>query len=389
MNMKAVVSAPWPRVRLGELADHRLGKMLDKAKNTGLPRRYLRNPNIKWFDVDLTDLHEILVEEKDVQKYELCDGDVLICEGGEAGRAAIWKGEGNGIIFQKACHRVRVGPRLDARFLVHRLMFDYFSGGLNDYYTGATIKHFTGQDLARYEIPLPPLNEQKRIAAILDKADQLRQKRRQAIALLDSLTQSIFLEMFGDQQRKVSLGEICTRITDGTHQAPNWSDSGIPFLFVSNIRNQTISFETNKFVSRQEYQRLTKNCPIEAGDVLYTAVGSYGNAAVVPYNKTFVFQRHIAQLKPLVDRVSSIFLAYALESGTVRQQADRLARGVAQKTVTLASLREFELPLPSIESQKMFEHKISNIGLVKTRWDAERLDSLFASLQHRAFSGQL
>jgi type I restriction enzyme S subunit len=156
----------WPRIHLRDLVEHRLGKMLDKAKNTGVPRPYLRNPNVQWFDVDLSNLREILVEEKDVHKYELQVGDVLICEGGEAGRAALWKGEAKGIIFQKACHRVRVGPKLDARFLIHRLMYDYFTGGLNDYYTGTTIKHFTGQDLARYEIPLPPLDEQRRIAMI-------------------------------------------------------------------------------------------------------------------------------------------------------------------------------------------------------------------------------
>lgn len=131
--------------------------MLDKAKNTGVPRRYLRNPNVRWFDVDLSNLQEILVEEKDVHKYELQYGDVIICEGSEAGRAALWKDGAQGIIFQKAIHRVRVGPKLDARFLIHHLMFDYFNGGLEDYYTGTTIKHFTGQDLARYEIPLPPL----------------------------------------------------------------------------------------------------------------------------------------------------------------------------------------------------------------------------------------
>ena len=172
--------------------------MLDKAKNTGVPRRYLRNPNVRWFDVDISDLQEILVEQKDVHKYELQYGDVIVCEGGEAGRAALWKNEADGIIFQKACHRVRVGPKLDARFLIHRLMFDYFNGGLNDYYTGTTIKHFTGQDLARYEIPLPPITEQRRIVAILDKADALRRKRKRALNVLDSLTQSIFLDMFGD-----------------------------------------------------------------------------------------------------------------------------------------------------------------------------------------------
>lgn len=198
------VGSPWPRVSLGDLAEHRLGKMLDKAKNTGVPRRYLRNPNVRWFDVDLSDLQEILVEEKDVHKYELQYGDVIICEGGEAGRAALWGDEVDGIIFQKAIHRVRVGPKLDARFLIHRLMYDYFNGGLEDYYTGATIKHFTGQDLARYEIPLPPIDEQRRIAAILDKADDLRRKRKRTLELLDGLTQSIFLKFSQGQDANLT-----------------------------------------------------------------------------------------------------------------------------------------------------------------------------------------
>ncbi|TAU73042.1 restriction endonuclease subunit S [Rhizobium leguminosarum] len=243
--------------------------------------------------------------------------------------------------------------------------------------------------LGELQIPLPPLDEQKRIAAILDKANQLRQQRRQAIALLDSLTQSIFLEMFGDLAKKARLEEICARITDGTHQAPKWSVDGVPFLFVSNVRNQSISFETNKYVSREEYARLTKNCPIEAGDVLYTAVGSYGNAAVVPAGKTFVFQRHIAHIKPHAVRVNPVYLAFALESLAVKQQADRVARGVAQKTVTLASLREFEIPLPKIEDQKLFERKILKVRQLAMRDQSGRLDHLFSSLQHRAFTGML
>src|ERR1700722_1370060 len=96
----------------------------------------------------------------------------------------------------------------------------------------------------------------------------------------------------------VSLADACSKISDGTHQVPNWATSGVPFLFVSNVRNGSISFDTNKFVSMDEYQKLTKHNPIEAGDVLYTAVGSYGHSAVVPHGKTFVFQRHIAHIKP-------------------------------------------------------------------------------------------
>jgi type I restriction enzyme, S subunit len=393
VNALTSIRSKWPHVRLGEVAEHRLGKMLDSAKNSGDLRPYLRNPNIRWFEIDLTDLRKIRVEDSEVHKYELQLGDVLICEGGEAGRAAIWNGEAEGVIFQKACHRVRVGANLDARFLVHCLMHDYFSGKLNDYYTGATIKHLTGQDLARYEILLPPLDEQRRIAAILDKADELRRKRRHAIECLRALRQSIFGEMFDLNKgfRSAALSEICQKITDGTHQSPRWSERGIPFLFVSNVRDQQISFDTKKFVSDEEYGRLTKQCPIEPGDVLYTAVGSYGHTAVVPLGKKFAFQRHIAHLKPRHDLINPFYLANALEMPGAKRQADREARGVAQKTVTLESLKKMVIPLPPMQLQEAFEDRLASIDQLRGTL-AEAVasdDALFLCLQEHAFSAEL
>ncbi|EQD70077.1 restriction modification system DNA specificity domain protein, partial [mine drainage metagenome] len=157
MNATHVQPEPWPVVRLGEVAELCLGKMLDAQKNKGRPQPYLRNPNVRWFDVDLSDVQLMPFEEHEDARYGLAAGDVVICEGGEAGRAAIWDGRVPNMKFQKAIHRVRCGPQLSNRYLVHRLMADYQSGRLADYYTGATIKHLTGQDLARYRVPLPTL----------------------------------------------------------------------------------------------------------------------------------------------------------------------------------------------------------------------------------------
>lgn len=239
------------------------------------------------------------------------------------------------------------------------------------------------------EIPLPPLDEQRRIAAILDKAEALRRKRRQALDLLNGLTQSIFLETIAaSEPKEVVLEELCEKITDGTHQAPAWAKQGIPFLFVSNVRRQKISFATEKHVSEQEYARLTKHSPIEPGDVLYTAVGSYGHTAVVPNGPRFVFQRHIAHLKPRRDAILPDFLALALESSGAKAQADRLARGVAQKTVTLGALKNLSLPVPSLQRQAEF---VSVLQTIRENADCmeqalEYSEGLFASLQSRAFS---
>lgn len=182
--------------------------------------------------------------------------------------------------------------------------------------------------------------------------------------------------------RMVRLADVCTRISDGTHQAPKWADNGVPFLFVSNIRNGRISFETNKFVSSKEYTALTKNNPIDAGDVLYTAVGSYGNSAVVPSGKTFIFQRHVAHLKPQHELVDSTYLAQMLETPAVRRQADKLARGVAQKTVTLSSLRDFEIPLPPLDEQKRIAAILNKADALraKRRQAIVLLDSLTQSI---------
>ncbi len=315
-------------------------------------------------------------------------GDFLFCLRGSLGKFAIVNRAVEGAIASSLII-IRPQHELHSGYLKHYLASNLCAKEIALYSNGAAQPNLAASSLKQFKIPLPPLDEQRRIAAILDKADQLRQKRRQAIALLDSLTQSIFLEMFGHITNTVHLMDVCDRITDGTHQAPNWSIDGIPFLFVSNIRNQAISFESNKYVSKEEYSRLTKNCRIEAGDVLYTAVGSYGHAAVVPPGKDFIFQRHIAHIKPKIDQISPQFLAFALESTNVRQQADRVARGVAQKTVTLASLREFVIPLPNIDKQKLFEDKISKVRQLAFGGQFDHLNSLFSALQHRAFSGQL
>jgi type I restriction enzyme, S subunit len=246
-------------------------------------------------------------------------------------------------------------------------------------------------------IPLPPLPEQRRIAAILDQADALRAKRREALAQLDILTQSIFVEMFGDpaagrsSMPVTNLGKVCLRITDGTHQSPKWETSGIPFIFISNIVQSQISFDTNKYISEETYKELTRRCPIEVGDVLYTTVGSYGNVAVVSTSEKFAFQRHIAHIKPDRTKLDSTFCAAMLRSPAIRRQVDRVARGVAQKTVNLSDLTSLQVFAPPMQIQRQFARRADAIDSAKAAHVASlaELNSLFDSLQHRGFTGQL
>ena len=108
----------WAWASVGAVAASRLGKMLDKAKNKGTPRKYLRNINVRWFDFDLSDLLEMRFEDSELPEFALREGDVLICEGGEPGRAAVWDDREPDIYFQKAIHRVRFLDFVDSDFVI-------------------------------------------------------------------------------------------------------------------------------------------------------------------------------------------------------------------------------------------------------------------------------
>lgn len=175
------VPSSWRWVCCGAVAEARLGKMLDRNKNRGTPQLYLRNLNVRWFDFDLSDLLKMKIEDSELSEFELTSGDVLVCEGGEPGRAAVWGQNGSGIYFQKALHRVRFCDLVNPHYFVKALRASADDGRLSKYFTGAGIQHFTGKSLEKYAFPLPPLAEQHRIVA---KVDEL-------FALCDSLKAQI------------------------------------------------------------------------------------------------------------------------------------------------------------------------------------------------------
>ena len=165
----------WVEQKVSEIAKHSLGKMLDKAKNKGEPQPYLRNINVRWFTFDLSDLLQMPFLPTEAEKYTAIKGDVLICEGGYPGRAAIWD-EDYPIYFQKALHRVRFHqPELN-KWFVYYLSVQDSSGQLKQHFSGTGIQHFTGEVLARFPIPVPPLPELRRAVAKFDALTEETQR---------------------------------------------------------------------------------------------------------------------------------------------------------------------------------------------------------------------
>jgi restriction endonuclease S subunit len=206
----------WQNRKVSEIAEHSLGKMLDKAKNKGELKPYLRNFNVRWFGFDLSDMLEMRFLPEEAAKYTAVNGDVLICEGGYPGRAAIWE-QYEPIYFQKALHRVRFHEPERSKWFLYYLHAKDLDGTLKNHFNGAGIQHFTGESLAQFQVPLPPLPEQKRIVGILDEAFEgiakakanAEKNLQNARALFESHLQSVFNQKDFTTTSEASPSEHC------------------------------------------------------------------------------------------------------------------------------------------------------------------------------------
>lgn len=152
---------------------------------------------------------------------------------------------------------------------------------------------------------------------------------------------------------KVRLEDCCYSISDGDHQPPPKAQQSIPFVTISNINSMNqLDFSDTMFVPKEYYRSLDEKRKVRKGDVLYSVVGSFGIPVLIKEERPFVFQRHIAILRPKEDIVDSGFLFYTMLSRDFYAKADAVAIGAAQRTVSLGSLRNIKIDVPSLESQK-------------------------------------
>lgn len=210
-----------------------------------------------------------------------------------------------------------------------------------------THKRYWLQHYSKIKVSVPSLSEQQRIVA---KIEELFAELDNSVAMLKKVKeqlevyrQAVIDSVFENISENKKIADICEYVTDGDHLPPPKTDTGIPFIMISNVNGNRICWDKTAFVSNEYYKNISFQRKPKKGDVLYTVTGSFGIPILVDFEKKFCFQRHIALLSPK-NIVKQKFLYYALQTTGVYMQAVAKATGTAQKTVSLSVLRNMTIP---------------------------------------------
>ena len=371
-------------VRGGDVVWRTLGEVI-VSLNTGLnPRQFfkLNTDDACNYYVTIREIQNgtIVFSDKtdkiNDEALKLCNnrsnlevGDVLFSGTGTIGETAVISKPPTNWNIKEGVYVIK--PRKDminSRFLMYILRTDVMKAAIAKKVAGGTVKSIPMAEMRKLQIPLPPLPVQREIVRILDKfteliaelTAELTARKKQYEFYRDKL-----LTISNVQVAMCNLGDICESIADGDHMPPPKADTGIPFITISNITEQNkIDFSNTMFVPHAYYDALAEKRKPQKGDVLYTVVGSYGIPVCIEEDSEFVFQRHIAILRPKKQIVKPRYMFHAMQSSAFKAQADKTAKGVAQKTIGLAALAAMKLPVPSLDVQSRIVNVLDNFDAI-------------------------
>ena len=431
---------------LGDIAECRLGKMLDQEKNKGELRPYLRNTNVQWGRFDLGDIKQMRIEEDERERYSVRPGDLLVCEGGEPGRCAVWR-EDREMYLQKALHRIRPREGVSPDYVRWWLETAASTGQLNDLFTGSTIKHLPGRQLARAPIPLPPTRVQHRIAERLNEVEQ----HRVAVAanlkggreLLDRLRSAVLsaacsgrltkgwrdghadlssvqpaLERRTSTRRRSGKNEVTVDLpipdlpanyvvsTIGaaaevleygtSKRCTASSAAGVPVLRMGNIQAGRLDTSDLKYCEADgEIERLL----LRDGDLLFNRTNSpdlVGKSAVFHGGVEMSFASYLIRVRFSPAAANPDFVNLWMNSSHGRLWA-RLAKtdGVSQSNINGTRLAAMPIPLPPIEEQAEIVRRAGGALATADRLAGrieqaeETLNAISRATRAAAFRGEL
>lgn len=321
-------------------------------------------------------------------------GTLLLSIFATIGRTAVLR-------IEAATNQAIAGLRIKDESHVHppylRRYLEFASAGLASQGRGVAQANINLSILRAHEVPLPTIEEQRRIGAVLDAADALRTKRRQALAKLDTLTQAIFIGMFGDPLTNprglptVCLETVAGQITDGEHATPPRSTSGVKLLSARNVRNGGLDLGDVDFVEHATYERLRRRCDPGEGDLLISCSGTIGRVARLDGAEPFSLVRSVAMVRPLRDRVDPVYLEAHLRTDALNRMMKQRANASSQANLFQNQIRKLPVMVPGLDEQATFSRAVVGCEAHKRSQlrAADKTDALFTALQHRAFRGEL
>jgi type I restriction enzyme, S subunit len=318
----------------------------------------------------------------------------LVPSGPNLGRVCLLR-ESKNYLLAQGVYGFKLAPECDPRYLAYISNTPNFREQVLRFKVGSTQVHVRGSEYKKVAIPLPPLLEQKRIAAILDKADAIRRKRQQAIKLADDFLSAEFLERFGDPKDSPfgskSLKEVTLKITDGAHFTPTYVDSGIPFLRVTDINRDKVDWSQVKYIPLEEHQELIKRCRPEKGDVLYSKNGTIGVPKLIDWDQEFSIFVSLCLIKPDPNFLRGRYLYSFLQTPFALKQATQKAKSATVTNLHLIEIKEIKLPVPSLTVQDEWIDFVSRFNDTRARLiqSLEKSNEVFSSLSQKAFSGDL
>lgn len=303
-------------------------------------------------------------------------------------------------------------PKFNSLYLYYFIKSEYFIEQLWRKASATTISIVNKSKMEDCVFPLPPLTEQQRIVerieSLFTKLDEAKENMQNVLEGFETRKAAILHKAFTgeltakwrkqhgvsmDSWEEKALQEVCSSIYDGDHMPPPKSETGIPFLVISNVNTGYLSFENTRFVPEEYYNSLNMVRKPCKGDVLYTLVGSYGISVIVDTDRNFCFQRHMALLKP--KNIDTRYLWYTLQTQQTYEKATKIATGTAQLTVPIKGLRQMEIYVPTLQEQTEIVRIID--GLLAKEQQAkelaenvlDKIELIKKSILARAFRGEL
>lgn len=368
-----------------------LGKMLQPESSGSLDAEttYLKSQHVQWESVRIDDLPQMWASPSDLKKYDISDGDLLVCEGGDVGRAGIVRNPPSGTIIQNALHRVRPRALHDVRYLMYVLEHAAGQSWFEIICNRSTIAHFTSEKFGALRIPAPPIDEQQAIVHFLNTKtaqidalvaqkrqliDKLKEKRSALIAC--TVTRGLppdaakaaglepnpemkkdleieWLDQLPKHWRVLPMTKYLVEMSDYRGKTPEKTDEGIFLVTARNVRMGYIDYDcSQEFVAVDEYDEIMRRGLPKVGDILFTTEAPLGNVALVDREDVALAQR-IIRFRMRRSHFQSRFTLYAMLADYFQAQLKSLSTGSTAEGLKASKLSVLRLIAPPVTEQQL------------------------------------